>query len=194
MNSGEIAEVNLRKLIFFLFGILEVCILAFHKSKIRYERFIKILEKQGNASNCQFATLFVLMDIFIEMNKKTEEQTTYSITLENLLHAQTETDGEAGGSGTDGETDGGTNTGGGCTCPNNPGTYYEGYKNKTKIIYEFSGNIGSYIGGGIIPLNLNIASGASGSLTYCKSVIWWWKKCYKALNGWIPFKNNTSNL
>ena len=44
-----------------------------------------------------FATLFVLMDIFIEMNKKTEEQTTYSITLENLLHAQTETDGETQG-------------------------------------------------------------------------------------------------
>ena len=145
-----------------------------------------------------FATLFVLMDTFIEMKKKTEEQVTYSITLENLASANIEADGENGGGGADGEnggggageeTGGGGTNGGGCTCPNNPGTYYEGYKNKTKIIYEFSGNIGSYIGGGIIPLNLNIASGASGSLTYCKSVIWWWKKCYKALNGWIPFKN-----
>ena len=56
-----------------------------------------------------FATLFVLMDIFIEMNKKTEEQTTYSITLENLAHGQNgETNGETGGGGTDGETGGGT--------------------------------------------------------------------------------------
>ena len=44
-----------------------------------------------------FATLFVLMDTLIEMNKKTEEQTTYSVTLEDLLHAQTETNGETGG-------------------------------------------------------------------------------------------------
>ena len=54
-----------------------------------------------------FTTLFVLMDIFIGMNKKTEEQVTYSITLENLIHAQSETNGETGGtggSGTDGET------------------------------------------------------------------------------------------
>ena len=42
-----------------------------------------------------FATLFVLMDIFIEMNKKTEEQVTYSITLENLANANVEADGEA---------------------------------------------------------------------------------------------------
>ena len=48
------------------------------------------------------------MDIFIEMNQKTEEQTTYSITLEDLLHAQTETNGENGGG-----TNGGTNTGSG---------------------------------------------------------------------------------
>ena len=130
------------------------------------------------------AVLFGAVELTHQLTK-TEEQTTYSITLENLLHAQTETDGETGGTGGGGGTDG--ETGGGCTCPNNPGTYYKGYKNKTKIIYEFSGSIGSYIGGGIIPLNLNIASGASGSLTYCKSVIWWWKKCYKALNGWVPF-------
>ena len=115
---------------------------------------------------------------------KTEEQVTYSVTLENLALGNGETDGETGGG-----TGGGGTTGDGCTCPNNPGTYYKGYKNKTKIIYNFNGSIGSYIGGGIIPINLNIASGASGSLTYCKSVIWWWKKCYKALNGWIPFKN-----
>ena len=44
-----------------------------------------------------FATLFVLLDTLIEMNKKTEEQITYSITLENLASANVETDGEAGG-------------------------------------------------------------------------------------------------
>ena len=58
-----------------------------------------------------FAALFGVMDVFIEMKKKTEEQTTYSVTLEDLLHAQTETDGEAGGAGgggADGE-DGGSN-------------------------------------------------------------------------------------
>ena len=41
-----------------------------------------------------FATLFVLMDIFMEMNKKTEEQVTYSITLANLASANIEADGE----------------------------------------------------------------------------------------------------
>ena len=41
-----------------------------------------------------FATLFVLMDTFIEMKKKTEEQTTYSITLEDLAQANSEADGE----------------------------------------------------------------------------------------------------
>ena len=35
------------------------------------------------------------------------QKNTYSITLENLLHAQSETNGEAGGGGTDGETGGG---------------------------------------------------------------------------------------
>ena len=45
------------------------------------------------------------------MMEETEEQTTYSITLESLLHAQSETNGEAGGSGTDGEA-GGDGTGG----------------------------------------------------------------------------------
>ena len=54
-----------------------------------------------------FSTLFVLMDTFIEMNKKTEEQVTYSVTLEDLLHAQTETNGESGGGGADGEAGGG---------------------------------------------------------------------------------------
>ena len=52
------------------------------------------------------------------MMEQTEEQTTYSITLESLLHAQSETNGEAGGGGTDGETGGsgtGGETGGGTT-------------------------------------------------------------------------------
>ena len=34
------------------------------------------------------------MDTFIEMSQKTEEQTTYSITLENLASANIEADGE----------------------------------------------------------------------------------------------------
>ena len=42
-----------------------------------------------------FATLFVLMDTFIEMKTKTEDQVTYSITLEDLVHANSESDGEA---------------------------------------------------------------------------------------------------
>ena len=60
-----------------------------------------------------FATLFVLMDIFIEMSQKTEKQTTYSITLENLAHGQNgETNGESGGGTGGGETRGGTGGGG----------------------------------------------------------------------------------
>ena len=110
-----------------------------------------------------FAALFGLMSFFMEMMEETEEQTTYSITLESLLHAQSETNGENGGGTTDGET------GGGCTCPNNPGTYYEGYKNKRKTIRNFNGSISSYVNGsGIIPLNISITSGASGTLIYCK--------------------------
>ena len=129
----------------------------------------------------------------MEMMEQTEEQVTYSITLEDLIHAQTETDGENGGGtsggGTDGETGGGT-TGGGCDCTNNPGTYYEGYKNKTKTIRNFNGDISSYMRGGfIVSATLRITVGASGRLTYCKSVFWWWKKCYKELNGWLPFNN-----
>ena len=46
----------------------------------------------------------------MEMMEETEEQATYSITLENLIHAQSETNG--GGGGTDGETGGGTGGGG----------------------------------------------------------------------------------
>ena len=131
-----------------------------------------------------FATLFVLMDIFIEMNQKTEEQTTYSITLEDLLHAQTETNGENGGGGADGEN------GGGCTCPNNPGTYYKGYHNHTKIIRNFNGDISSYMRGRfIVSAGLSITVGASGSLTYCRRsfFLFFWQKCYKNLNGWVPF-------
>ena len=83
-----------------------------------------------------FAALFVLLDTFIEMKKKTEEQTTYSITLEDLAHGQSETNGEAGGTGggADGETGGttGGTTGGGTG--NNVRTYYEDYYNKTEIV------------------------------------------------------------
>ena len=81
------------------------------------KKIIKCLKSKARLRIAMFATLFVLLDIFIEMNKKTEAQTTYSITLENLLHAQSETNGETGGGtgggGTDGETGGGTTTGSG---------------------------------------------------------------------------------
>ena len=125
------------------------------------------------------------MTFFMDMMEETEEQTTYSVTLESLAHGQSETNGETGG-GTDGETGGGGTTG--CTCPNNPGTYYKSYKNKTKVIRNFSGSISFYMRGPfIVPAGLSITVGSSGYLTYCKSVFWWWKKCYKALNGWVPF-------
>ena len=71
------------------------------------KKLLKPLKSKAMLRIAMFATLFVLMDTFIEMKKKTEEQTTYSITLENLLHAQNETDGENGGGGADGEAGGG---------------------------------------------------------------------------------------
>ena len=39
--------------------------------------------------------IFGLMELFVQMNEETEEQTTYSVTLENLAHGNGETDGEA---------------------------------------------------------------------------------------------------
>ena len=54
------------------------------------------MKKQSKKVALQFATLaalFGLMSLFMEMTEETEEQTTYSITLENLVHAQSETDG-----------------------------------------------------------------------------------------------------
>ena len=41
-----------------------------------------------------FAALFGLMCFFMDMMEETEEQTTYSITLENLASANVETNGE----------------------------------------------------------------------------------------------------
>ena len=35
------------------------------------------------------------MELFVQMNEETEEQVTYSITLENLANANSEADGEA---------------------------------------------------------------------------------------------------
>ena len=69
-----------------------------------------------------FAALFGVMSFFMDMMEENEEQTTYSVTLESLLHAQSETNGEAGGGGstngeaggdpgTTGETGGGTDEG-----------------------------------------------------------------------------------
>ena len=76
------------------------------------KKLIKCLKSKAILRIAMFATLFVLLDTLIEMNKKTEEQVTYSITLENLAHGQNgETNGETGGAGggADGETrDGGT--------------------------------------------------------------------------------------
>ena len=74
-----------------------------------------------------FAALFGLMTFFMEMMEKNEEQVTYSITLEDLLHAQTETNGETGGGSTDGENGGGGNggeTGGGTGGNTNNGNAY----------------------------------------------------------------------
>ena len=58
------------------------------------KKLIKPLKSKAMLRIATFATLFVLMDTFIEMNKKTEEQTTYSITLEDLASANIEADGE----------------------------------------------------------------------------------------------------
>ena len=142
-----------------------------------------------------FAALFGLMSFFMDMMEETEKQTTYSVTLEDLALGQSETNGEAGGGGSDGEADGdgtggGGTIGGGCTCTNNPGTYYKGYHNHTKIIRNFSGSISSYMRRNfILPAGLSISVGASGSLTYCRRsfILFFWEKCYKNLNGWVPF-------
>ena len=82
------------------------------------KKLTKCLKSKAMLRIAMFTTLFVLLDTFIEMNKKTEEQVTYSITLESLLQAQNETNGEAvgvGGGGADGETGGGGTGGGGET-------------------------------------------------------------------------------
>ena len=53
-----------------------------------------------------FAALFGLMTFFMEMMEETEEQVTYSITLQDLANANSEADGEnTGGGGADGESD-----------------------------------------------------------------------------------------
>ena len=60
-----------------------------------------------------FAALFGVMSFFMEKMEQTEEQTTYSVTLESLALGNGETDGEnggTGGGGADGESDGGTTT------------------------------------------------------------------------------------
>ena len=58
------------------------------------------MEKQNKKVALQFATfaaLFGVMTFFMEMMEETEEQVTYSITLQDLANANVETDGEAGG-------------------------------------------------------------------------------------------------
>ena len=66
-----------------------------------------------------FAALFGLMTFFMQMMEETEEQVTYSITLQDLALGNGEADGEnTGGGGADGEsgeTGGGGTTGGGST-------------------------------------------------------------------------------
>ena len=54
-----------------------------------------------------FAAIFGLMCLFMDMMEETEEQVTYSVTLENLALGNGETNGETGGGNTDGETGGG---------------------------------------------------------------------------------------
>ena len=58
------------------------------------KKLLKPLKSKAMLRIAMFATLFVLLDTFIEMNKKTEEKTTYSITLEILASANIEADGE----------------------------------------------------------------------------------------------------
>ena len=55
------------------------------------------LNKRVALKFATFAALFGLMTFFMDMMEETEEQVTYSITLENLANANVETDGEAGG-------------------------------------------------------------------------------------------------
>ena len=75
------------------------------------KKLLKPFKSKAMLQIALFAALFGVMDVFIEMKKKTEEQTTYSVTLEDLLHAQNETDGENGGGGADGEAGGGGSDG-----------------------------------------------------------------------------------
>ena len=80
------------------------------------KKLTKCLKSKAMLRIAMFTTLFVLLDTFIEMNKKTEERVTYSVTLENLASGQNgETNGENGGNGgggADGENGGGNNGGG----------------------------------------------------------------------------------
>ena len=57
------------------------------------------------------AVLFGAVELTHQLTK-TEEQVTYSVTLESLALGNGETDGENGGGGTDGETGGGGSTDG----------------------------------------------------------------------------------
>ena len=115
------------------------------------------------------AVLFGAVELTHQLTK-TEEQVTYSVTLESLANA--------GGSGTYRR----------CP-PDNP--CYRGYHNHTKIIRNFRGNIYSYVrSGSILPAaGFRIAVGASGAFTYCRRSFFllFWERCYKKLNGWRPF-------
>ena len=68
-----------------------------------------------------FAAIFGLMCLFMDMMEENEQQTTYSVTLEDLALGNGETNGEsggAGGGGADGESGGETTGGGGTTIRN----------------------------------------------------------------------------
>ena len=52
------------------------------------------LNKRVALQFATFAAIFGLMCFFMDMMEETEEQTTYSVTLENLASANIETDGE----------------------------------------------------------------------------------------------------
>ncbi len=68
---------------------------------------------------------------------------------------------------------------------NEGGRIYEGYYNKTIVIYDYRGEASLPIPE--LPVGVRIDIGASGVLTYCESSILWWKKCYSELNGFEAF-------
>ena len=61
------------------------------------KKLLKPFKSKAMLQIALFAALFGVMSHFMEMMEQTEEQTTYSITLENLASANIEADGENAG-------------------------------------------------------------------------------------------------